>query len=152
SSLISTERPPLPGHNRVVLPSSSLGLLILRQSFGAVELYWLPMVWAFAHEAANVASKTTANASVTRICVRRMQAGEGSLVLPRAPDIGAESYYKSASPSAHCCQCVSSSLGHALDFPEKTLSHRPFPHRARPLRHQTDQERHPDHPLFRAAA
>jgi hypothetical protein len=34
----------LPGHNRVVLPSSSLGLPILRQSLGAVELYWLLMV------------------------------------------------------------------------------------------------------------
>src|SRR5579871_1423695 len=63
SSLISTERPPLPGHNRVVLPSSSLGLPILRQSFGAVELYWLLTVWAFAHEAASVASRTTGDAS-----------------------------------------------------------------------------------------
>src|ERR1700753_1348089 len=52
SSLISAERPALPGQSRVVLPSSSLGLPIMRQFFGAVELYRLLMVWAFAHEAA----------------------------------------------------------------------------------------------------
>jgi hypothetical protein len=37
SSAISTIRPSFPGQTRVVLPSSSLGLPIWRQSFGAVE-------------------------------------------------------------------------------------------------------------------
>src|SRR5690242_16497050 len=78
SSLISTKRPALPGQSRVVLPSSSLGLPIMRQSFGAVELYWLPMVWAFAHEAARAERESMADASVTRMLVRRPQAGEGS--------------------------------------------------------------------------
>src|SRR5215218_2161602 len=36
SSLIDTTRPALPGQTRFVLPSSSLGLPIMRQSFGAV--------------------------------------------------------------------------------------------------------------------
>src|SRR5690348_16312734 len=58
SSAISTERPALPGQSRVVLPSSSLGLPIMRQFFGAVELYWLLMDWAFAHEATITAGKT----------------------------------------------------------------------------------------------
>ena len=38
SSLIKTPSPDLPGQNRVVLPSSSLGLPIMRQSFGAVDV------------------------------------------------------------------------------------------------------------------
>jgi hypothetical protein len=50
----------------------------MRQTFGAVELYWLLMVWAFAHEAISAASETMANPKVMRMSVRRMQAGEGS--------------------------------------------------------------------------
>jgi hypothetical protein len=61
-----------------------------------VELYRLLMVWAFAHEAADAARAMMADASVTRISVRRMQAGEGSRSMPAAPDIPAESYYNSA--------------------------------------------------------
>jgi hypothetical protein len=37
SSLIKARSPDLPGQRRVVLPSNSLGLPIMRQSFGAVE-------------------------------------------------------------------------------------------------------------------
>jgi hypothetical protein len=64
----------------------------MRQSFGAVELYRLLMVWAFAHEAAKATRAMMPDASVTRMPVRRMQAGEGSWSWPTAPDIGAESY------------------------------------------------------------
>jgi hypothetical protein len=78
SSLISTEKRAFPGQSRVVLPSSWLGLPIMRQSFGAVELYWLLMVWAFAHEAANAATKTIVGANMTRMHLRRLQPGEGS--------------------------------------------------------------------------
>jgi hypothetical protein len=38
SSAIRTTRPDLPGQRRVVPPSSSLGLPIMRQSLGAVEV------------------------------------------------------------------------------------------------------------------
>jgi hypothetical protein len=64
----------------------------MRQCFGAVELYWLLMLWAFAHDAATkAATNAVADATMTRMHVRRMQAGEGSRLLPRTPDNRAES-------------------------------------------------------------
>jgi hypothetical protein len=50
SSLITTTRPGLPGHTCVVPPSGSLGLPMLRQSFGAVDVQLLLNVWALAGE------------------------------------------------------------------------------------------------------
>jgi hypothetical protein len=38
---------------------------------------------------------------------------------------------------------------HASHLVEQTISRRPLEDRARPLRHQADQEGHPDHPLLR---
>ena len=52
-------------------------------------------------------------------------------------------------PFSPACSCL---IDHACHFAEKTVSRRPFPHRAWPLRHQTDQEGLQDRPLFRAAA
>jgi hypothetical protein len=40
----------MPGQTRRVLPSSSLGLPIVRQSLGAVDVWLLLNVWAFAGE------------------------------------------------------------------------------------------------------
>src|SRR5436190_10099032 len=47
SSLISTMRPSLPGQTRMVESSTPLPALLTRQSFGAVEVYELPIVSAF---------------------------------------------------------------------------------------------------------
>src|ERR1700738_4930979 len=48
SSLTSTLRPALPGQTRIVESSTPLPALDTRQSFGAVDVYLLPIVCAFA--------------------------------------------------------------------------------------------------------
>src|SRR5580704_7768647 len=40
---------------------------------------------------------------------------------------------------------------YAYNCTRQILSHRPFPYWARPVRHKTDQEENPDHPLLGTA-
>src|SRR5262249_34368183 len=80
--------------------------------------------------------------------LRRSQSGDGSIAMRETPDSEAESFYKGRfATSAKAFQSH-----HACHFHEQAVSHRTLPHRARPLRHQANQEGHPDHPLFRADA
>src|SRR5580704_19573858 len=48
SSLTATTSPALPGQTLMVESSTPLPALLTRQSFGAVDVYELPNVWAFA--------------------------------------------------------------------------------------------------------
>src|ERR1700737_4241704 len=80
-----------------------------------------------------------------------MQSGEGSGKMRETPDIDPESS-KNSGFAIPVFTSVSVPTDHACYFAEQTLSHRPFPHRAWPLRHQTDQEGRQNRPVFWSAA
>src|SRR3979411_930324 len=73
SSLTSTTRPALPGQTRIVESSTPLPALDTRQSVGLVDVWLVPIVWAFALEispASAQISAARANPSVTCLILR----------------------------------------------------------------------------------